>query len=181
VQVVRLWVLFQPLDLVPLYWVVPMCSLQLSNLESWYVVHYQPLKERQADATLAHYLGLITYLSAIRRRFRGRVQQAPLFPPYLFVRANLHVVALSAINATPGVLRMVAFDDRPEPVSAALIEALRRGKSVRHYDSTARSARLNFPVLPPLAPLAVKALSSGVVEKCKVERDPFGCLLRIVS
>jgi len=103
-----------------------MCSLQLSNLESWYVVHCQPLKERQADAALAHYLGLITYLPAIRRRFRGRVQQAPLFPRYLFVRANLQVVALSTINATPGVLRMVAFDARPQPVSAALIEALRQ-------------------------------------------------------
>jgi transcriptional antiterminator RfaH len=92
--------------------------------EHWYVVHCQPLKERQAAAALEHNLGLATYLPEIRRRFRGQLQQAPLFPRYLFVRANLHTTAPSQINATPGVLRLVAFDETPQPVPAAVIGAL---------------------------------------------------------
>jgi len=95
------------------------------TVDSWYAVFCQPLKERQAAAALEHNLGLVTYLPEIRRRFRGQVQQAPLFPRYLFVRANLQNVALSAINSTIGVLRLVAFDGVPLPVPVTVIKALR--------------------------------------------------------
>jgi transcriptional antiterminator RfaH len=93
-------------------------------VDQWYAVYCQPLRERQAAVALEYRLGLATYLPEIRRRFRGQVQQAPLFPRYLFVRADLYAAAPSRINATPGVLRLVAFGETPQPIPAAAIEAL---------------------------------------------------------
>ncbi len=90
----------------------------------WYVIHSLPLKERPAAAALHERLGLTVYLPEVPQRFRGVLQPAPLFPRYLFIRANLDQVALSAINATPGVLRLVSFDERPQPVPAAVIRGL---------------------------------------------------------
>ncbi len=98
----------------------------------WYVVHSLPLKERPAAAALHERLGLTVYLPEVPQRFRGGMQPAPLFPRYLFIRANLGQVALSAINATPGVLRLVSFDERPQPVPPAVIQELQRRVELLH-------------------------------------------------
>ena len=90
----------------------------------WYAVHCQRLKEWRAAAALETLLGLPVYLPEVRRRYRGQTQHAPLFPSYLFVRANFQIVALSKINATPGVLRVIAFDNRPLAIPAAVIDQI---------------------------------------------------------
>jgi len=56
----------------------------------------------------------------------------PFFPGYLFVRTNLQHVSLSRINATPGVIRLVAFDDDPQPVPSDVIEMLY--ERLAHFD-----------------------------------------------
>jgi transcriptional antiterminator RfaH len=90
----------------------------------WYAVHCQRLKEWQAAAALETLLGLAVYVPEIRRRSRGRVQHAPFFPGYIFVRANFTIVASSKINATPGVLRLVAFDNRPLAIPEPVIDQI---------------------------------------------------------
>ncbi len=95
------------------------------TMGQWYVVHCKPFKEEQVAATLEHPMGLMVYLPEVRRRFRGQLQRAPIFPRYLFVRANLQEVRLSSLNAAPGVLRLVMFGEMPQPVPVAVIEALR--------------------------------------------------------
>jgi transcriptional antiterminator RfaH len=92
---------------------------------AWYVVHCQPFKERQVAAALEDQLGLAVFLPEVRRRYRREVQPAPLFPRYLFVRANLQAIPLSRINTTPGVLRLVAFASVPQPVPASVVRAIR--------------------------------------------------------
>jgi len=92
----------------------------------WYVVHCQPLKEWYTAAVLTDQLGLTVYLPTVLQPFRGTLQRAPLFPRYLFVQANLEAVAPSTINAAPGVVRLVAFEEVPQPVPAATMAALRR-------------------------------------------------------
>jgi len=90
----------------------------------WYVAHIQPLKERYAAQNLGQQLGLTVFLPEVRRYFRGVVEEVPLFPRYLFVKADLGVTALSRINATEGVNRLVAFGDAPLPVPDETVRAL---------------------------------------------------------
>jgi transcriptional antiterminator RfaH len=119
-------------------------------LDQWYVVHCKPIKESYAAAMLQDWLGLYVYLPEVRRRFRGQIRQAPLFPRYLFVRANLQAIGVSSINATPGVLRLVTFGELPQPVPASVIETLRqrvddfnaRGGLAEHHFRTGAAVRL---------------------------------------
>ena len=97
----------------------------MADLQSWYAVHCQPYSERQAAAGLESYMYLPVYLPEISRRLRQKVRRVPLFPGYLFVRADLQVVRLSGINATPGVVRLVSFGGMPQPVPNAAIESIR--------------------------------------------------------
>ncbi len=97
----------------------------MSNQQLWYAVHCKPLREWRAAAMLESYLQLAVYLPEIRRRFGRRLQRAPFFPGYLFIRANLQEVKLSSINTTPGVVRLVAFGGAPQPIPDAAIGAIR--------------------------------------------------------
>ena len=88
----------------------------------WYAVHCQHSKEWQAAAALESLLGLAVYLPEVRRRFRGKIQHAPFFPGYLFARADLLIVAPSRINAIPGVLRLLAFDNQPRSIPEEVVD-----------------------------------------------------------
>ncbi len=90
----------------------------------WYVVHCQPLRERYTAQNLSRQLGLTVYLPEVRYYSHHVLEEAPLFPRYLFVKADLGVTALSRINATEGVSRLVAFDDVPLPVPNEIVHAL---------------------------------------------------------
>jgi transcriptional antiterminator RfaH len=92
--------------------------------QHWYAVHCKQLKERLAAVELEKRLGLTVYLPEVIRHFRRQVQRAPLFPRYLFVDVNLEVVTPSQINSIPGVVRLVAFGEMPQPVPAVVIEAI---------------------------------------------------------
>lgn len=92
---------------------------------SWYAVHCQPLKERLASVGLAAQLSLKVYLPQLKCLEGGGVRYRPFFPSYLFVEADLARVAVSQINATPGVVRLVVLGEAPQPLAASVIEALR--------------------------------------------------------
>ncbi len=92
----------------------------------WYVAHCKHQKEEEAAAALEERLGLPVYLPMVGRYARGQVRRTPFFPGYLFVQADLRVVALSRINSLQSVLRLVAFGDLPQPVPAAVVEEIRR-------------------------------------------------------
>lgn len=91
----------------------------------WYVVHTRPQKEVLVSGLLEQKLHLPVFLPQVLQKKRGRMQQAPFFPGYLFVQADFEHTEASAINATPGVIRLVAFGERPQPLSASVVEALR--------------------------------------------------------
>src|SRR5690242_8515981 len=102
-----------------------MSNRQASYFESWYAVHCKPRKEWQAAAALERLLGLTIYLPQICRHRRGQIDRIPFFPRYLFVWTDLQAIGLSTINATPGVFRLVTFGETPQPVSIAVVEAIR--------------------------------------------------------
>ena len=97
-----------------------------SNLPSWYVVYCRPLKEWQTAVALQAHLGLQIYIPEVKRRFRGKLQCIPFFPGYLFVAVDLQEVPLSRINAVPNVVRLLAFDERPQAIPAEVVDAIRQ-------------------------------------------------------
>jgi transcriptional antiterminator RfaH len=91
----------------------------------WYAVHCQHSKEWQAATTITTLLDLPVYIPHVRRRLRGKIQRAPFFPGYIFVRADLQIVAPSKLNNLPGVLRLLAFDNQPRSIPSTIIEHIR--------------------------------------------------------
>lgn len=93
--------------------------------QPWYVVYTNPQKELQVVGLLEQQAQLTVYLPEVYQKFRGKVQLRPLFPRYLFVQIDLDQKAMGIISRTPGVVRVVAFENEPLPLSNDVIEALR--------------------------------------------------------
>lgn len=90
----------------------------------WYVVHTKARQELLSASLLEQRLAAVVLLPQVRQRYRGQMRTAPLFPGYLFVELDLEQVEASAVNNTPGVIRLVAFGGLPKPVPAKVIHAL---------------------------------------------------------
>jgi|TARA_B100001971_G_scaffold171666_1_gene164068 transcriptional antiterminator RfaH len=93
----------------------------------WYALHTKPHKERQV-ASLLRSRNLEVFLPLLRvnpvnpRASRER----PYFPNYLFAHVDLDVTGLSALQWTPGLLRMVEFGGVLGTVPRALIAQLKQ-------------------------------------------------------
>ncbi len=94
----------------------------------WYAVYTHNRMEKWARANLWE-RGFDVYLPQYlkRRRHARRTDwiSSPLFPRYLFVRANLEEGARRAVRTARGVVDMVAFGDSPAALSDGVIEELR--------------------------------------------------------
>jgi transcriptional antiterminator RfaH len=90
----------------------------------WYVVHTKARQEILAAGLLEQRLAAAVLLPQVRQRYRGQMRSAPLFPGYLFVELDLEQSEASAVNNTPGVIRLVAFGGVPKPVPGRVIAAL---------------------------------------------------------
>jgi transcriptional antiterminator RfaH len=108
------------------------------SASSWYVVHIRPRNEQRVARLLHERLGVDVYLPQLRRRKHGKVQLGLLFPCYLFVRADLRHTAISQINATPGVIKLVAFGGLATQLSDATVDELRhRVNQLSHHGGIA--------------------------------------------
>ena len=92
--------------------------------EFWYLVHCKPRREAFAANALRSLLKLFVFLPESLVKANGKVKAAPFFPGYIFIKGDLQKVPVSQINACPGVLRLVAFGNDPQPVSPHIIETL---------------------------------------------------------
>jgi len=97
-------------------------------MERWYAVYTQNRMEKWARSNLWE-RGFEVYLPQYskRRRHARRTDwvAAPLFPRYLFVRADLAQGARRAIRSAPGVADMVVFSNTPAPLTDAVIAELK--------------------------------------------------------
>jgi transcriptional antiterminator RfaH len=107
-------------------------SSEPHNNASWYLVHCQPRKESHAAHAIKIRLGLFVYVPEYKQKSHGGIKHVPLFPGYIFVQADLQKVPLSQINASPGVLHLVAFGGDPQPVPHAVIEEI--AERSKHMD-----------------------------------------------
>jgi transcriptional antiterminator RfaH len=94
-------------------------------MRQWYTLYTKPNAEYQVAATLQK-RGIETYLAEIEspNGRKGR-EKKPFFPCYLFVRVDFDETGLSQVQWTPGLRRIVAFDDRPVPLSDEVINLIR--------------------------------------------------------
>jgi len=118
-------------------------TTSLETAPLWYVVFAKPQKELQIVSLLEAQSDMTVYLPEVYQTYRGKVQLRPLFPRYLFVQMNLDQMALSKVNYTPGVIRVVAFDEQPLPLKDEVIQAIieeverlnaRGGLPAKHFD-----------------------------------------------
>jgi len=94
-------------------------------MEHWYVLHSKPNAEYQVAGALQA-RGIQTYLPEIETsKARPERKRRPFFPCYLFVKVDLGEIGLSQLRWIPGLRRIVAFDDRPVPVSHEVIDLIR--------------------------------------------------------
>src|SRR5256885_16216745 len=93
----------------------------------WFVVHTRPHAEKQAAAHLRNQ-GFVTYLPCYRKRRsharRVEMVSAPLFPRYIFVRADRKNTRWWAVCSTVGVTDIVRQGDLPASVPCGVVEAI---------------------------------------------------------
>ncbi len=149
----------------------------IDAVASWYVTHCKPYKEATVATALQERLGLGAYLPTVRGLLRGQGQPAPLFPGYVFVWAELHSQAISAINAIPGVLRLLAFGGQPQAVPPAVIDEIRKrvdrlnaqGGWPAHQFSRGEPVRLTAGPLRGLEAVFLRPMQSSERVKVLIE------------
>ncbi len=97
-------------------------------MKRWYAVYTQCRMEMWARANLWE-RGLEAYLPRYHKRRRHARRSewvaAPLFPRYLFVRADLTRTGRRLIGAAPGVVSLVCMGLEPAAIADAVIEDIR--------------------------------------------------------
>ncbi|MCD6291565.1 MAG: hypothetical protein J7M34_13765 [Anaerolineae bacterium] len=102
----------------------------LSNAETspqpkWYALYTKPQKEQQVAEQLAlKDVPVFLPMIPVRRHRRNTVDR-PLFPRYLFAQLVLDDPRTAAIRWTPGLVRFVAFGERPVAIPDEVIAKLR--------------------------------------------------------
>lgn len=95
--------------------------------DPWYVAHCKSGREVYTASILNSQLGLTIYLPELEIRRRKEVRISPFFSGYFFIQINLQRVALSQINSSPGMLKLLDFGDGPLIVPQMLLEEIREG------------------------------------------------------
>jgi transcription antitermination factor NusG len=95
-------------------------------MEQWYTLYTKPNSEYQVANTLERQ-GIHTYLPELESpKTQHKSGRKPFFPCYLFTRIDFTKVGLSRLQWTPGLRRVVAFDDQPVPLPDEVINLIRR-------------------------------------------------------
>ena len=95
---------------------------------AWYLLQIKAQQHQRAQENLQnqgfeYYLPMHTVKKIYRRQYISRDE--PLFPGYVFVRLD-HNSNWRSVQATKGVVRVVSFNGRPQPVADELIAGLKQ-------------------------------------------------------
>ena len=95
-------------------------------MEKWYVLYSKPRKEIQVHDQLAR-KGVCPYLPVLPPSPQTPARAPrPLFPRYLFLRADLERVAADAIKWVPGLVGFVTFGGEIASVDDTVVEYIKR-------------------------------------------------------
>ncbi len=96
-------------------------------MEHWYALHAKPHKERQvAEHLRQNKLQVYLPLARMYSAASPSAAERPFFPCYLFAKADLDTVGVSALQWTPGLRRMVEFGGEPAVVPDHFMAELKR-------------------------------------------------------
>jgi transcription antitermination factor NusG len=90
-------------------------------MEAWYALFTKPNSELRVAHTLT-VRGFTTFLPLLPVRSGRRV--VPLFPAYLFVRCDIAVTGMSALEWIPGLCRVLSFEGKPAIIPDRAIEMI---------------------------------------------------------
>ncbi len=95
-------------------------------MEYWYALYTKPRQEARVTSHLEE-RGLQVFCPRYVERRRGQAPKVrPLFPCYAFIRIDLDVLGLSALQWTPGLRGIVAFAGAPARVPEEAMQLVRR-------------------------------------------------------
>ncbi len=95
-------------------------------MHSWYLIYTKPRSERVVEHALQE-RGVEIFLPMVQvwRVRRRRIEQEPMFPNYVFVRADLSNGDFAKVRWAPGVKYLVSFDGSgPLSVPDEIVEYL---------------------------------------------------------
>jgi transcription antitermination factor NusG len=96
-------------------------------MPKWYAAQTKPHKEFMVRDVLAHTENVEVFLPVLHvNPVNPRARKIrPFFPGYLFLRADLEQVGISAIQWTPGLVRVLGAEDQPQPIPDRVIQEIR--------------------------------------------------------
>jgi len=100
----------------------------------WHVITFRPNQSTRAERNLAEQ-GVTCYVPRIGKSAKARTRRRELFPGYGFIRTS-DEGRLSAVSSTPGVARLLRFNDRPALISDDWVSAI-KGQVARMEDEHA--------------------------------------------
>ncbi|MCB0193934.1 MAG: hypothetical protein KDJ65_18430 [Anaerolineae bacterium] len=109
-------------------------------MEQWYTLHTKPNAEYEC-ASILQERGIHTYLPEIKTAHSNQ-EREPFFPCYLFSKIDFEAIGLSHIQWTPGLRRIVTFDEQPTPIPAEVIELIQ--KKLREFEATQQGLAHSF-------------------------------------
>lgn len=111
-------------------------------MEQWYTFHSKPNAEYQVVAALRE-RGIQTYLPEIKTvQTASSPSVKPFFPCYLFGKIDFENVSITQIQWTPGLRRIITFDDYPTPIPNEIIELIQ--KKLSEFESTLEKPTYSF-------------------------------------
>ncbi|MCB0174862.1 MAG: hypothetical protein KDJ97_30410 [Anaerolineae bacterium] len=95
-------------------------------MKKWYTLHTKPNAEHQLATALGE-RGIHTYLPELPCPEAGADQGLkPFFPCYIFSSIDFETTELSQVLWTPGLRRIVSFDEQPTPVPDEIITLIQK-------------------------------------------------------
>lgn len=91
-------------------------------MEQWYTLHTKPKAEYQLASVLQR-RGIQVYLPELPAA--PDTPTKPFFPCYLFSKIDFEQISITQLLWTPGLRRIISFDDQPVPVPAEIIDLIR--------------------------------------------------------
>lgn len=95
-------------------------------MEQWYTLYTNPNAEYQVTAALQQ-RQIETYLpELLTPKVAKGSRTQPFFPCYLFARIDFEQGGFATVRWTPGLRRILSFDDQPAAVPPELIELIQK-------------------------------------------------------
>jgi len=101
-------------------------------MKQWYVLHTKPNFEYKVTVSLNQQM-IQSYLPEVVSP-EAKQRKQPFFPCYLFARFDFEAIDYLSLQWTPGLRRVISFDDRPIPLADEVVELIQQKLS--HLEAT---------------------------------------------